>query len=122
VRCPKLLSTGCQRSPRGMAEGFIRQRGNAWQVIVHAGHDPVTGKRRNLTDTARTKRVMIPLIPSPAVGCAPRSTACSRIASTIRTGLSIRCVARAPIGSLPVWARPACSGSCAARTAVRAWR
>src|SRR5215213_5550780 len=39
-----------------MAEGFIRQRGSAWQVIVHAGHDPVTGKRRNLTGTARTKR------------------------------------------------------------------
>jgi hypothetical protein len=40
----------------GMAEGFIRQRGNAWQVIVHAGRDPLTGKRRNLTGTARTKR------------------------------------------------------------------
>lgn len=39
-----------------MAEGFIHQRGNAWQVIVHAGRDPVTGKRRNLTGTARTKR------------------------------------------------------------------
>jgi integrase len=39
-----------------MAEGHIRQRGNAWQVIVHAGHDPITGKRRNLTGTARTKR------------------------------------------------------------------
>jgi len=38
-----------------MAEGFIRQRGNAWQVIVHAGRDPLTGKRRNLTGTARTK-------------------------------------------------------------------
>ena len=37
-----------------MAEGFIRQRGNAWQVIVHAGRDPFTGKRRNLTGTART--------------------------------------------------------------------
>ena len=24
-----------------MAEGFIRQRGNAWQVIVHAGRDPL---------------------------------------------------------------------------------
>ncbi len=34
----------------------MRQRGNAWQVIVHAGHDPITGKRRNLTGTARTKR------------------------------------------------------------------
>jgi hypothetical protein len=39
-----------------MAEGFIRQRGTAWQVIVHAGRDPLTGKRRNLTGTARTKR------------------------------------------------------------------
>jgi len=39
-----------------MAEGFIRQPGNAWQVIVHAGRDPLTGKRRNLTGTARTKR------------------------------------------------------------------
>jgi integrase len=39
-----------------MAEGYIRQRGNTWQVIVHAGHDPITGKRRNLTGTARTKR------------------------------------------------------------------
>jgi hypothetical protein len=45
-----LLSTACQRSTlAAMAEGFIRQRGNAWQVIVHAGRDPVTGKRRNLT-------------------------------------------------------------------------
>jgi integrase len=39
-----------------MAEGHIRQRGNAWQAIVHAGHDPITGKRHNLTGTARTKR------------------------------------------------------------------
>jgi hypothetical protein len=39
-----------------MAEGYIRQRGKAWQVIVHARHDPITGKRRNLTGTARTKR------------------------------------------------------------------
>jgi hypothetical protein len=39
-----------------MAEGFIRQRGTAWQVIVHAGRDPLIGKRRNLTGMARTKR------------------------------------------------------------------
>jgi Phage integrase, N-terminal SAM-like domain len=39
-----------------MGDGYIRQRGNAWQVIVHAGRDPITGKRRNLTGTARTKR------------------------------------------------------------------
>jgi integrase len=51
------LSTFCQRSTPGpWQEGYIRQRGNAWQVIVHAGHDPITGKRRNLTGTARTKR------------------------------------------------------------------
>jgi integrase len=39
-----------------MGEGYIRQRGNTWQVIVHAGRDPITGKRRNLTGTTRTKR------------------------------------------------------------------
>jgi integrase len=39
-----------------MAAGYIRQRGQTWQVIVHAGHDPITGERRNLTGTARTKR------------------------------------------------------------------
>jgi integrase len=39
-----------------MAERFIRQRGNTWQVIVHAGRDPLTGKRRNPTGTAHTKR------------------------------------------------------------------
>jgi integrase len=39
-----------------MGEGYIRQRGDAWQVIVHAGRDPITGRRRNLTGTARTKR------------------------------------------------------------------
>jgi hypothetical protein len=52
----RLLSTTCQRSRRGHSRGLIRQRGNAWQVIVHAGRDPLTGKRRNLTGTARTKR------------------------------------------------------------------
>jgi integrase len=39
-----------------MGDGYIRQRGNAWQVIVNADRDPLTGKRRNLTGTARTKR------------------------------------------------------------------
>jgi integrase len=48
-----LLSTSY---PQAMAEGYIRQRGQTWQVIVHAGHDPITGKRRNLTGTAPTKR------------------------------------------------------------------
>jgi hypothetical protein len=50
------VNTCQRRTLAGVAEGFIRQRGNAWQVIVHAGRDPPTGKRRNLTGTARTTR------------------------------------------------------------------
>ena len=46
-----------------MAEGFIRQRGNAWQVILHAGHDLVTGKRRNLTGTAAPSARLRPSVP-----------------------------------------------------------
>ena len=42
--------------PSRARQRLIRQRGNARQVIVHAGRDPLTGKRRNLAGTARTKR------------------------------------------------------------------
>ncbi|ONI78808.1 hypothetical protein ALI144C_28970 [Actinosynnema sp. ALI-1.44] len=39
----------------------IRQRGNSYQVTVYAGVDPVTGKRRYLTDSstelAEAKRI-----------------------------------------------------------------
>jgi len=36
-----------------MAEGFIRKRGDAWQVIVYAGRDPVTGRKRQVSRTIR---------------------------------------------------------------------
>lgn len=40
-----------------VAEGHIRKRGNAWQVIVFAGRDPVTGRKRQVSRTVRgTKR------------------------------------------------------------------
>jgi integrase len=40
-----------------MADGFIRKRGDAWQVIVYAGRDPVTGRKRQLSRNVRgTKR------------------------------------------------------------------
>jgi integrase len=40
-----------------MADGFIRKRGNAWQVIVYAGRDPVTGRKRQVSRNVRgTKR------------------------------------------------------------------
>ena len=50
------MSTGRQRPTRGHGRGLHPPAGNAWQVIVHATRDPLTGKRRNLTGTARTKR------------------------------------------------------------------
>lgn len=34
-------------------EGSLRQRGDAWQVRVYAGRDPVTGRKRWLTKTVR---------------------------------------------------------------------
>lgn len=40
-----------------MAEGFIRRRGDGWQVIVYAGRDPVTARKRQVSRTVRgTKR------------------------------------------------------------------
>jgi len=37
--------------------GFMRQRGSSWQLIVHAGRDPVTGKKRYVSRTVKgTKR------------------------------------------------------------------
>lgn len=34
----------------------VRQRGNAWQVIVDGGRDPVSGRRRQVTGTAANER------------------------------------------------------------------
>ena len=36
-----------------MAGGFIRKRGAAWQVIVDAGRDPVTGRKRQPSRNVR---------------------------------------------------------------------
>jgi integrase len=40
-----------------MARGSLTKRGDSWRIIVDAGTDPITGKRRQLTRTVRgTKR------------------------------------------------------------------
>jgi integrase len=39
-----------------MASGHVQRRGSAWRVIVYAGRDPVTGKKRQLTRTVRGSR------------------------------------------------------------------
>jgi integrase len=40
-----------------MASGHVTKRGDAWRVVVDAGTDPITGKRRQLTRTVHgTKR------------------------------------------------------------------
>ncbi len=43
--------------PRGyrrpMGSGHIVRRGDAWRVMVYAGRDPVTGRKRQVTQTVR---------------------------------------------------------------------
>lgn len=39
-----------------MASGHVTKRGEAWRVVVDAGTDPVTGRRRQLTRTVRGSR------------------------------------------------------------------
>lgn len=39
-----------------MADGFIRQRGSSYEVVVYAGRDPVTGRKRQVSRSAKTKR------------------------------------------------------------------
>ena len=34
---------------------MIKKRGNSWWVVVYAGRDPLTGKKRQKTGTARTR-------------------------------------------------------------------
>jgi hypothetical protein len=34
-------------------KGFIRQRGDAWELKVYLGADPVTGKQRHASRTVR---------------------------------------------------------------------
>ncbi len=35
-------------------KGFLRQRGNAWELRVYLGTDPVTGKQRYTSRSVRT--------------------------------------------------------------------
>jgi integrase len=37
-------------------KGHLRRRGGAWQLVVDAGRDPLTGKRRQITRTVRANR------------------------------------------------------------------
>ena len=34
---------------------MIKKRGNSWWVVVYAGRDPLTGKKRQKTGTAKTR-------------------------------------------------------------------
>ena len=43
-------------APRRRQRGFIRQRGNSFQVSVYAGVDPVTGRRLYLTESTTNER------------------------------------------------------------------
>ncbi len=39
-----------------MGSGHITQRGNSWRVIVYAGRDPVSGRKRQVTRTVKGTR------------------------------------------------------------------
>ncbi|MGQ0466896.1 MAG: tyrosine-type recombinase/integrase [Sporichthyaceae bacterium] len=41
---------------RKRQRGFVRQRGNSWEVRVFAGQDPITGKKSYLGGTAHSER------------------------------------------------------------------
>jgi integrase len=43
-------------APKRRDRGFVRRRGNSYQVLVYAGADPLTGKDRYLTGSARSER------------------------------------------------------------------
>ncbi len=34
---------------------MIRKRGNSWRAIVYVGRDPLTGRKRQKTGTAKTR-------------------------------------------------------------------
>jgi Arm DNA-binding domain len=39
----------------GGAAEVIKKRGNSWWVVVYTGRDPLTGKKRQKTGTAKTR-------------------------------------------------------------------
>ena len=59
-------------------KGFIRQRGEAWELRVFLGNDPLTGKQRYATRTVRggkreAQRVLAEMITNADQGLTPRS-------------------------------------------------
>jgi Arm DNA-binding domain len=53
----------------------IKKRGNCWWVVVYAGRDPLTGKKRQKTGTAATKAEARQLEAASSAGWVPASTA-----------------------------------------------
>ncbi|NYH88221.1 hypothetical protein [Actinopolymorpha rutila] len=41
---------------RRRERGYVRRRGNSFQVLVYSGVDPLTGKDSYLTESAKDKR------------------------------------------------------------------
>jgi integrase len=61
-------------------KGFIRQRGDAWELRVYLGNDPVTGKQRYASRTVRggkreAQRVLNEMVSEAERGLAVRSSA-----------------------------------------------
>ncbi len=60
--------------------GFMRQRGESWELRVFLGRDPVTGKKRYATKTVRSgkraaQRMLATMIADAERGLTPRSSA-----------------------------------------------
>ncbi|MFD2079112.1 Phage integrase family protein [Actinopolymorpha cephalotaxi] len=45
-----------EAAPKRRQRGFIRRRGNSYQVLVYAGTDPLTGKDSYLTESTKDAR------------------------------------------------------------------
>lgn len=61
-------------------KGFMRQRGESWELRVYLGRDPVTGKKRYSTKTVRggkreAQRTLAAMVTDAERGLTPRSSA-----------------------------------------------
>ena len=61
-------------------KGFMRERGESWELRVYLGRDPVTGKKRYATKTVRggkrkAQRMLATMITDAERGPTPRSSA-----------------------------------------------
>lgn len=61
-------------------KGFMRQRGESWELRVYLGRDPVTGKKRYTTKTVRAgkreaQRALAAMVTDAERGLAPRTSA-----------------------------------------------